>query len=106
MKEASHALDLLARRLMHATEEDLRRWLQVTQLDYELLGTLYLRVRETLERAEPVLDDDAIEELVLTIYLTASAWQSRSEAPTDVLLSLRSAIAETLNHETEARRKP
>lgn len=96
MNPPPKTLDLLARRIMRAAEEDLRHWLGIAQLDHELLGELYIRVRETLERC-PMTDRADVEELALTIYLTASAWQSKSEAPVELLLSLHQVIERTLS---------
>jgi hypothetical protein len=99
MSRSPNGLDLLARRLMRAAEEDLRSWLGVAQLDHELLGALYLRLREVLERSAKPDDDDTVQELALAIYLTASAWQSKSDAPVDLLVSLRREISKTLSQD-------
>jgi hypothetical protein len=96
MRHSPERSDLLARRLMRAAEEDLRSWLVVARLDHELLGALYLRLLEVIERSQ-VPDDDTVEELALAIYLTASAWQTKSDAPVDLLVSLRSGISKTLS---------
>ena len=97
MARPPKGLDLLTRRLMRAAEEDVRSWLGVPQLDHELLGALYVRLREVLERSAIPSDDDTVQELALAIYLTASAWQSKSDAPVDLLVSLRREIATTLS---------
>jgi hypothetical protein len=96
MRHSHEDPDLLVRRLMRAAEEDLRSWLVVRQLDHELLGVLYLRLLEVLERSE-LPNDETVEELALAIYLTASAWQTKSDAPVDLLVSLRSGISRTLS---------
>lgn len=96
MTRSPKGIDLLARRLMRAAEEDLRSWLAVSQLDHELLGALYLRLLEVLEHSDAP-DDDTVEELTLAIYLTASAWQSKSDAPVDLLVALRREISKTLS---------
>lgn len=95
MSHSPKGIDLLARRLIRAAEEDLRSWLVVGQLDHELLGALYLRLLEVLERSDAP-NDDTVEELALAIYLTASAWQSKSNASVDLLVSLRCEISKTL----------
>jgi hypothetical protein len=69
--------------------------MHVRQLETDFLGALYLRVREVLERTSPAVGEDAIEDVVLTIYLTAAAWQSRSEPPLSLLSSLHSVVAKT-----------
>lgn len=95
MAQPSQALDVVARRMIRASEEGLRRWIGVHQLDNDLLGALYLRVREVLERGQ--LDEDMVEDVTLTIYLTASAWQSSNEPPLEFLSSLHEVIAKTLS---------
>jgi len=87
-------LDAVARRLIRASEEGLRRWIGVTQLENDLLGSLYLRVREVLDRE--TWDDEMVEDLTLTIYLTASAWHTCDEPPLQFLSRLHETIAETL----------
>jgi hypothetical protein len=102
MRPSPNGLDLLARHVILAAEEDLRRSLRDVQLDPELLGTLYLRVREVLERSE--LEDIATaEELAMAIYFTASAWQPNSEAPVEILLSLHQVISRTLENMKEGK---
>lgn len=98
MTRSPKGIDLLARRLMRAAEEDLRSWLAVSRLDQDLLGALYLRLLEVLQRSD-ASDDDTVEELTLAIYLTASAWQSKSDAPVDLLVALRREISKTLSLE-------
>lgn len=97
MTRASKGLDLLARLLIRGAEENLRSWLGVAQLDHELLGALYLRLREVLQRSSTPIDEDTVQELALAIYLTASAWQSKSDAPVDLLVSLQREISKTLS---------
>lgn len=100
MTQPTRALDVSARRLIQATEEPLRHWIGVQQLDNNLLGKLYLRVIEALERGQSAGGADAVEDIALTIYLTASAWQSRQEPPLDLLSSLHQVIAKTLSDES------
>jgi len=93
-------LDAVARRLICAAEEDLRRWLGSAQIDNDFLGMIYLRVREALER-NPSADTEAIvDDIALTIYLTASAWQGGPEAPLAILPSLHEVIRETIKEES------
>jgi hypothetical protein len=96
MRRSSEEPDLLVRRVIRAAEEDLRSWLVVGHLDHEFLGALYLRLLEVMERSR-TLDDDTVEELALAIYITASAWQTKIDAPVDLLVSLRSGISKTLS---------
>jgi hypothetical protein len=98
MTQPAQSLDVSARRLIRATEEPLRRWIGVQQLDNDLLGALYLRVLEALERGQSA--SGAVEDIALTIYLTASAWQSRQEPPLQLLSSLHEVIAKTLSDES------
>jgi hypothetical protein len=100
MTQPAQALDVSARRLIRATEEPLRRWIGVQQLDNDLLGALYLRVLEALERGQSSHGAGAVEDIALTIYLTASAWQSRQEPPLELLSSLHQVIAKTLSDES------
>jgi hypothetical protein len=95
-------LDVVARRMIRAAEEGLRRWIGVRQIDNDLLGTLYLRVREVLEGGQSSDDDGLVEDIKLTIYLTASAWQSGGEPPLDFLSSLHQVIARTLSEDSHA----
>lgn len=102
MTQPTKALDAMARRLIRAAEEDLRGWIGVRQLDNDLLGTLYLRVREVLENGESAGDQAKVDDVALTIYLTASAWQSAGKPPLALLSSLHHVIAKTLAHESSA----
>ena len=102
MRPSPNGLDLLARHVILAAEEDLRRSLRDVRLDPELLVTLYLRVREVLERSE--LDDAATaDELAITIFFTASAWQPNNEAPIEVLPSLHQVVSRTLENMKEGK---
>jgi mono/diheme cytochrome c family protein len=92
-------VDTLARRLIRAAEESLRRWIGVGQLDNDFLGTLYLRVREVLERGQPAGDEATLDDVALTIYLTASAWQAGPEPPLALLSSLHQVIRQTVKEE-------
>src|SRR6266536_1412448 len=95
MRPSPNGLDLLARHVILGCEDDLRRSLRGVLLDAELLGTLYLRVREVLERSE-LGDIATAEELAMSIYFTATAWQPDGDAPVALLLSLHSDISKTL----------
>jgi hypothetical protein len=102
MRPSPNGLDLLARHVILAAEEDLRRSLRGVHLDAELLGALYLRVREVLERSG--VDDAATaEELAMSIYFTATAWQPNGDAPVDLLLSLHGVISKTLEQLKEGK---
>ncbi len=102
MRPTPNGLDLLARHVILGCEDDLRRSLRGVQLDAELLGTLYLRVRGVLERSE--LDDTATaEELAMSIFFTATAWQPEGDAPVGLLLSLHSDISRTLEQMKEGK---
>ena len=106
MSRPSNALDLLTRRIIRASEEDLRHWLGVVQLDRDLLGTLYLQVRAALDRCQSPDDAVAVEELALTMLLTASAWRTGNEGSAETILSaLHRAISTTLPLEISDRSK-
>ncbi len=103
MRPSANTLDLLARQVIRAGEEDLRRGLGDVQIDRELLGALYLRVREVLERSDT--DDVATaEELAMAIYFTASAWQPNGDAPVELLMSLHQVVSRTLEEMKEGKR--
>ena len=95
MQQQGQALDVVARRLIRASEEGLRHWMGVSRLDTDLLGALYLRVREVLDRDK--WDEDIVEDITLTMFLTASAWQSCDEPSLDVLTTLHEVIGKTLS---------
>lgn len=97
MRRDSKFLDQVARRLVHDVEEDLRSFLRLDRLDPQLVALLYLQVRGVIERCG---DADAIDELALAIYLTASAWQSSPEPPVDFLTAVHSVISRTLASES------
>lgn len=94
MNQAANVLDVTARRVIRASEEDLRRWMPV---DNDLLGAIYLQVREALDRAPS--PDDAADDVALAIYLTASAWNANGSVPLALLSSLHQVIARTLEKE-------
>jgi hypothetical protein len=96
MRRDPNTLDHLTRRLIQSAEKDLRAFLQVPRLEQELVAILYLRLRHLVENS----DDDAVaDELALSIYLTASAWQASAEPPVDLLESLHRTIGATLESE-------
>ena len=104
MSRPSNALDLLTRRIIRASEEDLRHWLGVVQLDCDLLSTLYLQVRAALDRCQSPDDAVAVEELALTMLLTASAWRTGNQGSAETILSaLHRAIIATLSLEVSDR---
>lgn len=94
MQRDASTLDHIARRLVHDSDEDLRRFLQVEHLDPALVALLYLHVRGMIERCDEV---GAVDELALAIYLTASAWQPSAEPPVGLLTALHSVITRTLD---------
>ena len=104
MSGPSNALDLLTRRILRASEEDLRHWLGAVQLDRDLLSTLYLQVRAALDRCQSPDDAVAVEELALTMLLTASAWRTGNQGSAETILSaLHRAIIATLSLEVSDR---
>ncbi len=94
MNGESSSYDAVTRRLIQATEGDLRQFLGVTHLDQDLVALLYLRILEMLTRDQPDVD-----EIVLTIYLTAAAWQSNGAPSVELLSTLHTTINTTLNRE-------
>lgn len=93
-------LDTLARRLIQASDQELRHYLGVPQLDPALVALLYLLVRGVLEHCPE--EEGAVDELALAMYLTASTWHSTGDLPVDLLNSLHSAIGPTLHRELTA----
>ena len=89
-------VDTVARRLIRATEEDLRRSIGSAQLDNDFLAVLYLRVREILERGYRVDDEATVDDVALTIYLTASAWRGGNAPPLALLSSLHQVIGKSI----------
>jgi len=96
MRPSANGLDLLARHVILGCEDDLRRSLRGVRLDAELLGALYLRVREIFGRSA-IEDIATAEELAMAIYFTATAWQPDGDAPVALLLSLHTDISKTLD---------
>lgn len=96
MHRDARTLDEVARRLVRDSEEDLRRFLGVAQLEPALVTSLYLHVRSVIERCD---EESVVDELVLALYLSASAWQPAEELPVDLLAALHSVITRTLQTE-------
>ena len=94
MKRDSATLDCLARRLVQGSEQHLRRFLVVEQLDPALVALIDLHVRGVIERCN---EEDAVDELALAIYLTAAAWQAGDDPPVDPLPALHTVIQRTLD---------
>lgn len=95
MEPTPETLDRLARRILLAAEADLRRALDTPRLDRALVAALYLRIRETLLLySNP--GQEAVDDIALTIYLTATAWQSDASPTIDLLSSLHTSIDTTL----------
>jgi cytochrome c6 len=76
------------------------RFRRPAQIDNDLLGTLYLSVREVLERGQPAGDDATVDDVALTIYLTVSAWQAGPQPPLALLESLHQVISRTIKEES------
>jgi hypothetical protein len=91
-----NTLDRVARRLVQASEKDLRHFLGLKRLDPELVANLYLQVRNVVDRWD---EEGAVDELALAIYLTATTWESNVTAPVNLLTSLHLAIETTLHAE-------
>lgn len=87
-------LDLVARRLIVAVQDDVVRWCDVPRLEPELVGALYVRLRDIL-RTSPA-DDDLLDELALAVYLTVSAWTADGDRIASILPDLRCHIAESM----------
>lgn len=91
-----------ARHLIRAAEGDLRRYLGLERLGVELVGELYIRVRNVLVRN---LQDEAgdslstvqlIDDLALAIFLAVVQNEARdSEAP-NLLVGLRRSLTRAL----------
>lgn len=88
-------LDLAARRLIFAVQADVVRWCEMPQLDPELVGALYLRVRDILRRSPA--DEEVIDELALAVFLTVSAWTADGDRIASILPALRRDIADAMH---------
>jgi hypothetical protein len=96
-------LDLAARRVIFAVQADVVRWCEMRQLDPELVGALYVRVRDILRRSPT--DEELIDELALAVYLTVSAWTADTDRIASILPDLRRDIAESM-HATKSTPNP
>ena len=92
-----NTLDQLTRRLIQSAEKDLCEFLHVAKLEQELVAILYLRLRHLVESCD---DDGAADELALSMFLIASAWQGDPESAVNLLPSLHKTIRATLDTES------
>jgi hypothetical protein len=90
------SLDHLSRRVIRDVEVDLRDALRVGHLENEFVSALYLATRGVLERGGDSLDIALVDELALTLYLTASAWLGRDDSAIELLASLHRTLCKTL----------
>jgi len=106
------SLDDRARRVIVAVQRDLREVLRDGQLEGSLVGQMYLRVRDALQQWETrgdlqsQSDEALIDELALSVYLTAGAWGAvEPDAPLHLIADLQQSIARALSlgqpHELE-----
>ncbi len=101
MRHTAPELDRQARNVIRALQPVLERWLQAPRLDPSLVGMLYLRTREILRdpNADGKSPDPLVDQLALSVYFTAAAWQFRPPPDPQVLPSLREVIAKGLQFE-------
>lgn len=97
MRRDPNTLDQLTRRLIQSAEKDLCEFLHVPKLEQELVAILYLRLRHLVDSCD---GDGAADELALSMYLIASAWQGSAAPPVDLLPSLHKRIRATLDNES------
>ena len=96
MNQQAASVDHLSRRVVRDIEEDLRNALAVAHLDSDLVSALYLDAREVLGHSDDVVDVAVVDELALTLYLTASAWLGRQETSVCLLAALHQTLCKTL----------
>lgn len=102
MRTATVTINHQARRLIRATEEELRSHLGPKGLSLDLLGEIYIRIQDVLARsggAERTSAQDRarlVDELALSIYLVAAADEAGSAAAPKLLPNLRRALTEAL----------
>lgn len=96
--------DELARQLILAVQEDLKTWYDVPRIESELIGALYLQLRDVMRRWTELDEAGAVDELALAVYLTATAWQSPADQPTALLPLLRRDIAEAMRAQSKGDR--
>ena len=94
--------DRVARGLIRALEPELRRHLGLTRLDRDLIGELYLSLRQSLSRWERTADRASdqlrlLDELALNTYLIASARPGAGQPGPSLLESLRDVITRAAN---------
>lgn len=106
MKMHPRELDSCSRRLIEAISGDLRSWFEPAQFEPELIGALYVRLRQILERWPQGSDEELIEELALTVYLTAAAWDPANQPHLASLDSFRVNIARALGSNSTSRPLP
>lgn len=102
--------DRQSRRLLNAVQHPLEQFLEVDRLDQELVGNLYLRLRDALTQWQSrdglrsLVDDALFDELALIVYLTAGAWRSScgADGTIQVLASLQQSIAAAFEPRTAA----
>lgn len=94
----SVTVDEFTKRLLRAAAPDLQRSLGVRRLNRELLGEIYLRLREVLGRFEGPLRQEAlrqadiVDELALTIYMVASTYDPGRQPSPELLSPLARAL--------------
>jgi hypothetical protein len=103
-------IDRLARRLIRAAEPGIREHLGLTRLDVDLVGDLYVRIRNILirnrtEQASPMDDlSGLVDEIALTIFMTSVADDAGAKAEPELLVELRRSLETVLKKSNRAAR--
>lgn len=109
MARADSSVDVKARLLLHATEGDLRKHLGSPRLDVDLVGDLYVRIRDVLARAEPAGPErhhhaeQLVDDLALAVYLAVVAKDSRHAAGPGLLVELRRSLEKAITEDCASR---
>lgn len=107
MARAESGIDSRARWLLHATEGDLKKHLGTSRLEVDLVGELYVRIREVLARGAPAAPGQQldraqlVDDLALAVYLAVVANDPRHSAGPDLLVELRRSLGAAIREDRD-----
>lgn len=102
MKRSVQELDRVSRRLVRGVEKTLRDHLGPGEVDRELVGDLYLRIRGVLAGSGKKSDagsssaNGILDDLAIAVYMATVARKSGDWSPPDLIVSLRETIRAAL----------
>jgi hypothetical protein len=105
MGESESDIDARTRRLIRAVDGDLRRHLGLGRLGVELVGDLYVRVRDVLARERSVApgtdgdENQLVDDLALAIFMSVVADEAHEAGGPDLLVGLRRSLSRALRDE-------